>query len=124
MGNKSEIDVDEVKKILKVLKDEIAKFDDGSQGTRSEISVKGHMTSGELGNYPAVTQGLGLTTNQAYGQIKGQYDAFVNAYDQVIQSLEQIVKNHGDKEQQNTAAANRVTTNSSNQPTTSNTSSW
>jgi hypothetical protein len=124
VGNKSEIDVDEVKKILKVLKDELAKFDDGSPGSRSEISVKGHMTAGELGNYPAVTQGLALTTNQAYGQIKGQYEAFVNAYDGVIQSLEQIVKNHGDKEQQNTAAANRVTTNNQQTPSTGSTGAY
>lgn len=123
MGNKSEIDVDEVKKILKILKDELAKFDDGSQGSRSEISVKGHMTSGELGNYPAVTQGLGLTTNQAYSQIKAQYDQFVTSFDGVISSLELIVKNHGDKEQENTAAAQRVTTSSST-PNTGNTKAY
>ncbi|TDC66581.1 hypothetical protein E1200_16525 [Actinomadura sp. GC306] len=124
MGDqKSEIDRDEVRKILKKLKDNLAEFESG-KGTRNDISVHGNITNADLGQYPAV-QGLVASTTTAYTQIKTQYDSFLQSYDGIIQALERIVGNHDEKEQQNAAAANRTLANGSGAtPTTSNTSAY
>ncbi|MGP4027565.1 hypothetical protein [Actinomadura sp. 3N407] len=124
MGDqKSEIDRDEVRKILKKLKDNLAEFDDG-KGTRNDISVHGNITNADLGQYPAV-QGLAASTTAAYNQIKAQYDAFLRSYDGIIQALDRMVGNHDEKEQQNAAAANRTMADGSGAtPNTSNTSAY
>ncbi|MEU8799004.1 hypothetical protein [Spirillospora sp. NPDC048819] len=125
MGDqKSEIDRDEVRKILKKLKDNLAEFDDG-KGTRNDISVHGNITNADLGQYPAV-QGLAASTTAAYTQIKTQYDSFLRSYDGIIKALERMVGNHDEKEKENAAAANRTMTNGSGgpAPTTHNTSAY
>jgi hypothetical protein len=124
MGDqKSEIDTEEVKKILKKLRANYEDFDKG-KGTRNDISVHGNITNAELGQYPAV-QGLAASTTAAYTQIKTQYDQFLQSYKGVIDALDRMVGNHDEKEQQNTAAANRaMTSGGAATPTTKNTSAY
>ena len=105
-GKKSEIDTDEVRKIIKVLKANREKFEEG-KGTTFELQQKGNITVQDLGMYPA-GQALGASTTAAYNQISGQYQAFISSYDQIIGALERMVGNHVEKEQTNINAANRV----------------
>lgn len=124
MGDqKSEIDTEEVKKILKKLRANYEDFEQG-KGTRNDISVNGNITNAELGQYPAVA-GLAASTMSAYNQIKTQYDQFLTSYKGVIDALDRMVGNHDEKEQQNTAAANRtITSGGGPAPTTKNTSAY
>ena len=121
MGDqKSEIDTEEVKKILKKLRANYEDFEDGD-GTRNDISLNGNITNAELGQYPAVA-GLAASTQSAYSQIKTQYDQFLNSYKGIIDALDRMVGNHEEKEQQNTTNANQAMNGSS--PTTNNTNAY
>ncbi|TDD32527.1 hypothetical protein E1287_22335 [Actinomadura sp. KC06] len=124
MGDqKSEIDTEEVKKILKRLRANLEDFEKG-QGKRNDISMHGNITTAELGQYPAVS-GLSASTQSAYSQIKGQYDAFLRSYQGIIDALDRMVSNHDEKEQQNTAAANRaMTSGGGSTPTNQNTGAY
>ncbi|MFI0481884.1 hypothetical protein [Actinomadura sp. 9N215] len=125
MGDqKSEIDTEEVKKILTKLRANLEEFDKG-KGTRNDISMHGNITNADLGQYPAV-QGLAASTQTAYSQIKSQYDTFIQSYQSIIDALDRMVGNHDEKEQQNAAAANRAMTNdgSGATPTTKNTGAY
>ncbi|NKZ02463.1 hypothetical protein [Actinomadura latina] len=123
MGDqKSEIDRDEVRRILKILKEN---YDDFSKdkGTVNDITTNCDITKSDLGNYPAVT-GLSMSSSQAYTQIKGQYNSFLQSYQGVIEALESMVGNHEKKEQENTAAANRAMNGSGGSPNTGNTGAY
>ncbi|MEV5824948.1 hypothetical protein AB0L25_05170 [Spirillospora sp. NPDC052242] len=112
MGQKSEIDKDEVRNILRVLKSNLASFESGS-GTRNDISMNANITNAELGQYPAVAA-LNASTQSAYGQIKGQYDGFISSYEGIIQALETMVGNHEETDRGNAANANQVNANLNN----------
>ncbi|QFG22082.1 hypothetical protein [Actinomadura sp. WMMB 499] len=112
MGQKSEIDKDEVRAILRVLRNNLATFESGS-GTRNDISMNANITNSELGQYPAVSA-LNASSQSAYGQIKGQYDGFLNSYQGIIDALDRIVGNHEETDQGNAANANQVNANLNN----------
>ncbi|MFI0481878.1 hypothetical protein [Actinomadura sp. 9N215] len=108
MGDqKSEIDTEEVKKIIKVLKDERQLFESGP-GTEFDLQQNGNITQRDLGMYPA-GRVLGESTSQAFGQISAQYKQFLASYDGVIEALDRMVGNHDEKEQTNISSANAVT---------------
>ncbi|TYB40885.1 hypothetical protein [Actinomadura chibensis] len=103
MGHqKSEIDRDEVRKIIRALKVEREKFESGD-GSTFDLQQNGNITMHDLGMYPA-GQVLGASTSAAYTQISGQYQAFLSSYDKLIAALERMVANHDEKEQTNSTA--------------------
>ncbi|TYK43725.1 hypothetical protein [Actinomadura decatromicini] len=103
MGHqKSEIDRDEVRKIIKALKVEREKFESGD-GNTFDLQQNGNITMRDLGTYPA-GQVLSASTSAAYTQISGQYQAFLSSYDKMIAALERMVANHDEKEQTNSTA--------------------
>ncbi|MFV2172093.1 hypothetical protein ACFHW2_06725 [Actinomadura sp. LOL_016] len=112
MGQKSEIDKDEVRNILRVLRGNLEAFESGS-GTRNDISMNANITNAELGQYPAVNA-LNASSQSAYGQIKGQYDGFISSYEGIIQALETMVGNHEETDRGNAANANQVNANLNN----------
>ncbi len=109
---KSEIDRDEVRKIIKVLKANLKEFDE-KEGTSFDVQQNGQITTQDLGAYPA-GQALGQSTSAAYTQISSQYQQFLSSYDSLIEALEKMVGNHDEKEQKNAAAASSVSTGASN----------
>lgn len=124
-GKKLEIEKDEVKKILKILRDDYESYNSGS-GTLNELQSKGNITTAQLGNYPAAMS-LQASTQKAYLQLNQTYNAFLSSYEAVINALEKAVGNYEDMEHNNTAAANGVdspATNTGSKPTTKNTSAY
>ncbi|TMQ97812.1 hypothetical protein ETD83_19900 [Actinomadura soli] len=123
MGDqKSEIDTEEVRKIIKALKANREKFDEG-KGSAFDLQQNGNITAQDLGMYPA-GQALGASTIAAFNQISGQYQEFINSYDQVIEALERMVGNHDEKEQTNVTAANRVNAGGGSSASRRNTGEW
>ncbi|TDD32533.1 hypothetical protein E1287_22365 [Actinomadura sp. KC06] len=107
MGDqKSEIDTEEVRKIIKNLRATRDRFEEGS-GSTFDVQQNGNITMRDLGDYPAART-LSESTSAAFAQISGQYQAFLTSFDGVLDALDKMVGNHDEKEQTNTAAANRV----------------
>ncbi|MFC4056473.1 hypothetical protein ACFOY4_42885 [Actinomadura syzygii] len=121
-GKKSEIDTEEVKKVINALKKNRAKFEEG-KGTSAELGQKGNITTQDLGVYPAGLA-LGASTVAAYNQISGQYQEFINSYDEMIDALQRMVANHDEKEQTNVFAAKRVTSGGRSSSTRRTTEEW
>lgn len=105
---KSEIDRDEVRKIIKLLRANLKEFDE-KDGTSFDVQQNGQITTQDLGMYPA-GQALAQSTSAAYTQVSSQYQQFLTSYDNVIKALERMVGNHDEKEQKNAAAASSVST--------------
>ncbi|MFI0372734.1 hypothetical protein ACH35V_33145 [Actinomadura sp. 1N219] len=123
MGDqKSEIDTEEVRKIIKALKAEREKFEE-APGTTLEVQQKGNITVQDLGTYHA-GHALAASTGAAFRQISSQYEAFLDSYDGVIQALERMIGNHDEKEQTNIAAANAVSPNGGANLNRNNSSKW
>ncbi|TDD80499.1 hypothetical protein E1293_20520 [Actinomadura darangshiensis] len=124
MGDqKSEIDTGEVKRILKILKENLTDLqkDDGNYDS---VHSNCDVTSTDLGRYSAAA-GISASSSSAYNQISTQYGSFLDSYKGIVEALEEIVGNHDKKEQENTNAANRVKTSDSGAaPTTGNTSTY
>ncbi|MFC9973761.1 hypothetical protein ACFVH6_22975 [Spirillospora sp. NPDC127200] len=120
-AGKSTIDRDEARKILKKLEDNLAEFQRG-YGTPQDIANRGNVTIAQLGG-PQFSAGSGMskTTANAFQVINGQYNAFVQSYSQVIETLRRAIQSHEDKEVTNTAAANAVKPTNIAQPTVGNT---
>jgi hypothetical protein len=109
-GDKVEVDRDELKKIIRDLQDDLDDYGVGVNGTLNDLQTRGaKATVAELGQYPAA-QGLAQSTQAAQTQIGGKYGEFLASYGSVIQALRKAAGAYDDMEQQNTAAANRVST--------------
>jgi hypothetical protein len=61
----------------------------------------GRVTSEQLGDYPAVVNGLQITVKNAYDHVGSVYDAFLQSYDSFAQSLAKVGQNYGDTEDAN-----------------------
>jgi hypothetical protein len=107
-GKELEIEKDDVKKILKILRDDYEAYNDGS-GTLNDIQSKGNITTAQLGDYPAA-HSLQASTTAAYNNLNTQYNAFLNSYKAVIEAMEKAVGNYEEMETNNTATANSVST--------------
>ncbi|WP_019632911.1 hypothetical protein [Actinomadura atramentaria] len=108
-GNKSEIDRDAAKKILKILQDNLNELQNGD-GSAGDVQQFGNVTAQQLGAGFATAQHLGTNTQSAYTVINGQYNALIQSYQAVINSLNQAVGNHVKSEDENTATVNSVNT--------------
>lgn len=113
----SEIEVDEAKRILGILEDNLNAFE-GGLGTQSDLQSNGNITVAQLGGpeYDTAAQ-LGDTTAEAFRVINGEYAKFIQSYGAVITALRTAVQGHTDKEQTNTTSANNVNTNVSSPKT-------
>jgi hypothetical protein len=65
----------------------------------------GRVTSEQLGDYPAVVNGLQITVKNAYDHVGSVYDAFLQSYDSFAKSLAKVGLNYGDTEDTNRANA-------------------
>jgi hypothetical protein len=65
----------------------------------------GRVTSEQLGNYPAVVNGLQITVKNAYDHIGSVYDTFLQSYDSFGKALAKTGQNYGDTEDTNTGNA-------------------
>jgi hypothetical protein len=116
-GDKVDVDRDELKKIIKVLQDDLDSFSEGKNGTPNDLQTRGaRATITELGQYPAA-QGFAHSTQAAQTQIGGQYSRFLQSYGAVIGALRKAAGAYDDMEQQNTAAANSITPSHNPAPT-------
>ena len=61
----------------------------------------GRVTSEQLGDYPAVVNGLQITVKNAYDHVGSVYDAFLQSYDSFAKSLAKVGQNYGDTEDAN-----------------------
>jgi hypothetical protein len=115
-GDKVDVDRDELKKIIKVLQDDLDSYSEGKNGTLNDLQTRGaRATITELGQYSAA-QGFAHSTQAAQTQIGGQYRQFLASYGAVIGALRKAAGAYDDMEQQNTAAANSVAPSRSSAP--------
>ncbi|MDL4772855.1 MULTISPECIES: hypothetical protein [Thermomonosporaceae] len=121
-GKELDIDKDDVKKILKILRDDYEAYSDGS-GTLNDIQSNGNITTAQLGDYPAA-QSLQASTSAAYSNLNTQYNSFLTSYKSVIDALEKAVENYEDMETNNTATANGVSTSGTSSSNNGNTTAF
>ena len=75
------------------------------QGQAADHEPLGRVTSVQLGDYPAVVNGLQITVKNAYDHVGSVYEAFLTAYESFAQSLAKVGQNYGDTEDANRANA-------------------
>ncbi|MBC6457980.1 hypothetical protein [Actinomadura sp. HBU206391] len=105
---------DVLKNVHKLLHDDLTELKSRGRGTLNDLQAdeKGRISRAELGNYPA-TQGLAMTTKNAYDQIGNVYSQFLTAYESLIDSIKQAADTHRETEQTNAAGFDRMHTGGS-----------
>lgn len=68
---------------------------------QSGTEPAGRVTSDQLGNYPAVVNGLQITVKNAYDHVGSVYEAFLESYQNFGKSLGKVGTNYGDTEDTN-----------------------
>ena len=69
--------------------------------TESGSQPRGRVTSDQLGNYPAVVNGLQITIKNAYDRVGSVYESFLKSYEDHGNSLAKVGLNYGGTEDTN-----------------------
>jgi hypothetical protein len=108
-GNGILVHHDVLKNVHKLLHDDLVELKSRASGTLNDLqdNEKGRVSRAELGDYPA-TQGLAMTTKNAYDQIGTVYGQFITAYENFIKAIKRAADTHAETENANAAGFDRM----------------